>query len=140
MFAGVQWLLNGMEVENLDHSNVLTVFFSTIGSGVLLIVNVSLSFNMTMVQCIALLNSGAMVPSTIAKILLVQSGGKSCSSEWEVFIQFPSLGAHLLSLTVSELAFMMIIYYVVVAKTFEKGQFGGECHKLLEACKVYMSH
>jgi hypothetical protein len=77
MFAGVQWLLNGMEVENLDHSNVLTVFFSTIGSGVLLIVNVSLSFNMTMVQCIALLNSGAMVPSTIAKILLVQSGGKS---------------------------------------------------------------
>jgi hypothetical protein len=75
MFAGVQWLLNGMEVENLNLSNVLTLFFSTIGSGLLRIMNISLSFNMTMVQCIALLASGAMVASTITTILLVQSGG-----------------------------------------------------------------
>lgn len=69
----VQWRVNDTQVDNTTLQNVGTVFHENIGIGSLLFSQIPPHYNLSVIRCEALLNSGRIVASNnIATIILHQ--------------------------------------------------------------------
>ena len=71
---GVQWLVNGSELEGLNLPNVEAMFelHDGIGSGILRFRNVSVEYNETSITCIATTVAMRRLHATDSSSLLVQ--------------------------------------------------------------------
>lgn len=84
--VGVQWLVNGTQLENLHLMNVTEGFTTVgIGLGMLNFTNLPVSYNMTRIQCNATLTSGETSLSTNSVVLLIFPGAH-CNSICTIII------------------------------------------------------
>ena len=68
--VGVQWLVNGSPLEDLNLMNVLTDFSEINRVGSLVIDPITLEYNATTIQCIATFSSGNTSHSNTATLLV----------------------------------------------------------------------
>ena len=69
--VGVEWLVNGTPLENLNLSNVTTVTTEfAVGFGVLTFTNLPVEYNMTRITCMQMFTSSTIVNCT--SLLLLQ--------------------------------------------------------------------
>ena len=68
--VGVQWLVNGSPLEDLNLMNVLTDFNEITTAGSLVIDPITLEYNITTIQCIVTFNSGTTSHSNTATLLV----------------------------------------------------------------------
>ncbi len=69
--TGVQWLLNGTALQDLNLSNVNTVFSNDAGiqTGLLAFTNLPLEYNMTCIVCIANTSSGVIESNNVSLVI-----------------------------------------------------------------------
>ena len=71
--VNIQWLLNGMLLEDINLNNVISTFVGGVGGfGTLIFSRVQLNQNSTSVSCIVHLMSGRVENSNDSALLLVQ--------------------------------------------------------------------